>query len=200
MVQHFEQRRRRSRCLSRSVSGIGEFHRETRGGRRAFAAFLLVFDVAGRFGALELALRARAGRRLGTRPRARRLFAERRAVRLRSYTRRVALSRCANSLALGARRFLAHVLRAAHAALGLFAVNCAFGAGRLLALHFTFRPRTDRVTDRRARRVIALPAALRVAVLLGFGSFLCVDLDIDLRLSLSLGLGRMRHSGHRQQA
>jgi len=145
---------------------------EARGGfQSAFSAFsttfattLFVFDVTRRFGALELTFGARAGRRFGARPRARRLFTERRAVRFRGDTSGVALGRSADSLAFRARVFLAHVFRATNRALRLFAVHSAFGAFGLLTLHLTFRTRADRVANRRARRVVALPSAGRVAV------------------------------------
>jgi hypothetical protein len=67
---------------------------------------------------------------------------------------------------LGARILLAHVLRAADRALGLLAVNSALRAFRLLALHFALGTSAHGVAHSRAARVIALPAARRVAVLL----------------------------------
>jgi len=135
---------------------------------------------------LELALGTRASRGLGARPAARRLFTQRRAARFRGDTRRVALSRSTNRLAFRARVFLAHVLRATNAALGLFTVNRAFGALRLLALHLTFGTSADRVADGRAARVVALPAADRVTVLLA--TRFLVGVQFHLRVHFGVGV------------
>jgi len=151
---------------------VGVNFLEARGGfdggfsafRTTFATFLFVFNVTRRFGALELALRARARRGFGARPRARRLFTQRRAVRFRGDARGVALCGSADGLTFGTRLFLAHVLRATNRTFGLLAVDRALRALGLLALHFTFGARTDRVADRGARGIVALPAAGRVAI------------------------------------
>jgi len=158
---------------------------EARGGfQSAFSAFsttfattLFVFDVTGRFRALQFALRARAGGRFGARPRARRLLAERSAIGFRGDTRGVTLSRGANGLAFRARVFFTHVFRATDRALRLLAVDSAFSAFRLLALHLTFGARAHRVANSRARRVIALPATSGVAIFLSF--LLRVDFRVD---------------------
>jgi len=160
---------------------------ETRGsGQRAFGAFsatfattLFVFDITGRFRTLELAFGARAGRRFSARPRARSLLTERRAVGFRGNTGSVALGRGANRLAFRARVFLAHVFRATNRAFRLLAVNRAFSAFRLLTLHLAFRASADRVTNSRARRIVALPATGRVAVF--FAAFLRVHFGVDFR-------------------
>jgi len=143
----------------------------------AFAALLFVLHVASGFAALQLALGTRAGGGFGARPRARRLFAERSAVRFRGDTSGVALCRRANGLAFRARVFLAHVLGTTHRTLRLFAVDRAFGALRLLALHLALRACAHGVAHRRARRVIALPTTSRVAILL---SLFAVGFDLDL--------------------
>jgi len=183
----------------RLEGGVGLF--ESRHGRlhvhgRALAAFLFVFDVTGRFGALQLAFRARAGRRFGARPRARGLLAQRRTVRLRGNARRVALSRSANSFTLRARFLLAHVFRATNRALGLLAVDSAFGAGGLLALHFTLRSCTNGVADGRARGVIALPATLRVTI---FFPLRGVDLDFRFRFGFGFSAVSDGSAGNQSQ-
>jgi hypothetical protein len=158
----------------------------------ALAAFLFVLDVASGFGALELAFRSWASRRLGARPRARRLFAQRGALRFRSDARSVALSRSADGLTLGARFLFAHVLRATNRAFGLLAVNSAFGASGLLALHLTFGTSTDGMADSRARGVITLPTADGVAILA-----LLSPLDFRVDFSVYLSGDGERHE--RQQ-
>jgi len=163
-----ESRQRRRRRHSGGLCAV-DSELNVLGSTRAAHLLSLVLDSAGRLLALQLALGAWAGRRLGARPRALGLLAQRRAVGLRGYAGGVALGGRTHGLALGAVFLLAHVLRAAHAALGLLAVNRAFGAFRLLALHFTLGASTDRVADGRAGWVIALPTALRVA-LVGSGA------------------------------
>jgi hypothetical protein len=100
----------------------------------------------------------------------------------------VALSRSANRLTFRARVFLAHVLRATNGTFGLLAVNGAFGTCRLLALHLAFGTRANGVTNGRARRVVTLPAADRVAVLAAW-LFVRVYFRIHLRLGRGIGLG-----------
>jgi len=169
------------------------FHGRTDVFAIAFAAFLFVFDVARRFGADELAFRSRAGRGFGTRPRARRLFTERRAERFRGDARRVALSRRTDGFAFRARLLFAHVFRATNRTFGLLAVNSAFGACGLLTLHFAFRASADRMADGRARRVIALPSALGVAILLCFFGF--VEIRFRFRFGFDLSLRRRDGGG-----
>jgi len=112
----------------------------------------------------------------------------------------VALSRRANRLTLGARVFLAHVLRATNAAFGLFAVDRAFGTFRLLTLHFTFGTSADGVANGRAARVVALPAAHRVAILflssrlvrIGFGFRIGFHFNLGIEFRLRTGVDRSR--------
>jgi len=147
--------------------------------RTTFATTLFVFNVTRRFGALELTFWARAGRRFGARPRARGLFTERRAIGFRGDTSGVTLSRGANSFTFRARVFFTHVFRAADRTFRLLAVNSAFGAFRLLALHLTFWASANRVAYSRAGRIIALPATGRVTIF--FATFLRLDFSVDFR-------------------
>jgi len=138
----------------------------------AAAAELAVgsLGLASRLVALKFALRARASGGLLALPVTLGLFAHGSANRLRSNARGTAVSRGANSLALGAVLGFAHVLGAANIALGLVAVNLALSASSLFALNLALRALAHRVALSRARRVVALPTALRVAVtLLNFG-------------------------------
>jgi len=77
-----------------------------------------------------------------------------------------AVSRRADSLALGAILLLAEILGATHIALGLVAVNLALGALGLLAVDLALGALAHRVAHSRAHRVVALPSALGVAVAL----------------------------------
>jgi len=166
----------------------------------ALAAFLLVLDVTGGLAALQLALGTRAGGRLGARPRARSLLTEGSTVGLRGDAGRVALSRRADRLTLRARLLLAHVLGAADRALRLLAVDRALGAGGLLALHLALGTRADGMADGGAGRVVTLPAALRVAVLLAL--LTAVGLGLAVRLDLIVDLNGVSDGGereHRQQ-
>jgi hypothetical protein len=95
------------------------------------------------------------------------LLAERRAVRLRGSAGGAADGRAADSLALGASLELAHLLRAADRADGFLAVDFAFGALRLFAVHLAFRAGAHRMALGRADRVVAKPLALRVALSAG---------------------------------
>jgi hypothetical protein len=155
--------------------------------RATFATALFVFDVTSRFGALQLAFGARASRRFGTRPRARRLLTQRSTVRFRGNASGVTLGRSTDSLTFRARIFLAHVFRATNRAFRLLAVDSAFSAFRLLALHLTFGARAHRVANSRARRVITLPATSGVAVFLA--TFVHLHFGFDFRRS---------HSGDRE--
>jgi len=175
----FHERRHHLSVAVNFLEARGGFDGRFSAFRATFAAFLLVFDVTRRFGALELALRARARRGFGARPRARRLFAERSAIGFRGDTRRVALCGSADGLTLGTRLFLAHVFGTTDRAFRLFAVDRALRALGLLALHLALGTSAHRVADGGARGVIALPAAHRVArSLLSF-------VDFDLRVDFS---------------
>jgi len=126
--------------------------------------------LASRTLALQLALRALAVRWLHALVVAFKFLAHRRATGFGGGAGSVALSRRAHSLALRAVFLLAIVLGATNRAHGTLAVDCAFGAGGLFATHFTFRPSAHGVAHSWALRVIALPTALRVALL-------CQDAD-----------------------
>jgi len=130
------------------------------------ASSLFIGNVALGLLALEFALRTRAGGGFRAAPVALSLFAQRSAVGLRRDARCPAFGRSANRLTLGALVLLAHVLRAANRALGLFAVHRALRARRLLALHLTLGAGAHWVALGRADGVVALPAALRVALCL----------------------------------
>jgi len=91
-------------------------------------------------------------------------LAHRAALGLWSRAGGVALSRRANSLALGAVLLLAEILGATNRAHRAFAVHSALGAGGLLASHLALGTSADRVAHSGALRVIALPAALGVAL------------------------------------
>jgi len=80
-----------------------------------------------------------------------------------------AVSRRADSLALGAVLLLTEVLGAANIALGLVTVNLALGTLSLLAVDLALRSLTDWVAHGGADWVIALPSALRVAVTFNLG-------------------------------
>jgi hypothetical protein len=62
----------------------------------------------------------------------------------------------------------------------------------LLALHLTFRARTDGVADGGARRIVALPFAGRVAIRFCFSSF-------DVNLSVGIDFNRRRGDDHNSQ-
>jgi len=115
----------------------------------------------------KLALGARAESRLLALPVALGLLAHGGALSLGGSASSTALSRSADSLALRAVSGLAEILGATNVALGLVAMDLAGSARSLLAVDLALGALADRVADRRARRVIALPAALRVALLLG---------------------------------
>jgi len=163
MMRDFHQRRLHVRVdLAQAAGGL---HGQRQVGTRARAAgALFVSNITLGLLALQLALGARARRRLGAAPVALSLLAQRGAVGLRSNARRPALGRRANSLTLGALVLLTHVLRATDRALRLLAVHRALGAGRLLALHLTLGARAHRVALGRAHGVVALPTAFRVAL------------------------------------
>jgi len=127
------------------------------------ASLLLVGQIASGLLALQFALGTRAGGGFSARPVALGLLAQGGAVGLRGDAGGVAFGGGADGLALRAAVLLAHVLGATNRALRLFAVHGALGAFGLLALHFALRTCANRVALGRAHRVIALPAALRVA-------------------------------------
>jgi hypothetical protein len=114
--------------------------------------------------ALQLALGLSTVGGLDTFVEAGELLAHRLALGFRGLAGGVAVSRLANRLALGAALLLALILGAANGADWFLAVNCALGAGGLLALHLAFGSLAHRVANRRASGVIALPFALRVAL------------------------------------
>jgi hypothetical protein len=129
--------------------------------RAARAALLLL---ASGLLALELALGALAVGGLDALVVALELLADRAALGLGGGAGGVALSGRADSLALGAVFLLAVVLGAADRANRAFAVNDALGTSGLFASHLALGARAHRVAHGRALRVIALPAALRVAL------------------------------------
>jgi len=93
-----------------------------------------------------------------------------------------AVSRRADSLALGAVLLLAQVLGATNIALRLVAVDLALSTLSLLAVDLALGALAYRVALSRAYGVIALPSALRVAVSFNFGNSLHeVGLSMDER-------------------
>jgi hypothetical protein len=131
--------------------------------RKVGVVLLRLLVSAGRLLAHQFALGTRAQSRLLALPVALGLLAHRSADGLRSGTSSTALSRSANSLALGAISCFAQVLGASHVALRLIAVDLASSARGLLTVHLALRALAHRVALSRARRIIALPSALRVA-------------------------------------
>jgi len=137
---------------------------------RALAAVALLgrllggLGLAGRLVALELALGAGAGGGLLALPVALGLLAHGGADGLRGDARGAAVGGRADGLALGAVLRLAHLLGAAHVALGLVAVHLAASASGLLALDLALGALAHGVALGGASGVVALPTALRVAV------------------------------------
>jgi len=167
---------------------IGLQHRlgDVLGGARAAGTLGLwrrLLGLARRLLALQFALWLRARGRLLAFPVAFGGLAHRRAHWLRGDAAGTAVGRRAYRLALGAVVLLAHVLRAANVALRLVAVHSAFGAGSLFALDLALRALADRVALGRAHRVVALPAALRMAVCL----------SVEFRVQVHLLRGHTRH-------
>jgi hypothetical protein len=111
----------------------------------------------------EFALGTRAESRLLALPVALGLFAHGSADGVGGSASSAALSGSADSLALGAVSGFAQILRATNVALRLIAVNLAGSAGGLLAVNLALRTLAHRVALGRARGIIALPSALRVA-------------------------------------
>jgi len=154
----------------------------------AVAALLILLDLArGALGLLahELALGARAQSRLLALPVALGLLAHGRAQRRWVSAASSALGWRAHRLALGAVLGLADVLRAAHVALRLVAMNLARRGSQLLTVHLALGALTHRVALRGAGGVITLPTALRMASLL---ALLHIQLILQLHLGLRLDL------------
>jgi len=128
-------------------------------------AALLIIRIASGLLALQLALGLLAVGGLHTFVGTVEFLAHGRALGLGSSASGVAMSRRADGLALGAAVHLALLLRAANRAHGLLAVDGARRARGLLALHLALGALTHRVADSRAGGIIALPLALRVALL-----------------------------------
>jgi hypothetical protein len=99
----------------------------------------------------------------------------------------VALGLFAHSVALGARTLFAVLDRAADFALGLFAFDGALAAAKFLAAGAAFRLFTDRFAHLVADGGVALPLALRVAVVAftrvfstaGGGGRVCLSVGAD---------------------
>jgi len=128
----------------------------------------------------QLALGSRAQSGLLALPVALGLLAHGRAHGVGRSARSAALGRGAHGLALGAVGGLAQILRAAHVALGLVAVDLAGGARSLLAMNLALGALAHWVALGRARGVITLPSALWVAC--------AVVAAIGLQLELGLQL------------
>jgi len=92
-------------------------------------------------------------------------FADWRAFWIRSSAGCVALRRSANSFTLRAACLFASVLGASNRAGWAFAVNGALCARSLFASHFALGTSANWVADSRAGWIIALPLALRVALI-----------------------------------
>jgi len=123
-----------------------------------------LLGLAGWLLAHELALGAGAQSGLLALPVALGLLAHRSAHSIGSSACGTALSRSTDSLALGAVIGLAQILGATNIALRLVAMNLAGGTGGLLAMNLALRALAHRVALSRARGVITLPSALRVAL------------------------------------
>jgi len=154
---------RRGVATRRGVASVVGLHNgELNILRTARAALLLL---ASGLLALQLALGALAVGGLDALVVAFELLAHRAALGFGGGASGVALSRRAHSLALGAVLLLAIVLGATDRAHRALAVNNTFGASGLLASHLALGARAHRVAHSGALRVIALPTALRVALL-----------------------------------
>jgi len=128
---------------------------------------------AGRLLAHQLTLGARAQSGLLALPVALGLLAHGGAQGLGSSACSSALGRGAHSLTLGAVSSLAQILGASDVALRLVAVNLACSAGGLLAVNLALRSLAHRVALSRARGIVALPSALRVACAASQGCNCC---------------------------
>jgi len=143
-----------------SVVGLNHSQLHTRGTARA-ALLLLTSGLL----ALQLALGSLAVGGFHTLVVAFQFFADRRAFGFGSSASGVALSRSTDGFTLGAVFLFTIILGATNGADRAFAMNDALGASCLFTSHFTFGTSAHRVADSRALRIIALPFALRVALL-----------------------------------
>jgi len=133
----------------------------------AFAARLLFFQVASSLFALQLTFRSLAVSWLDALVSAVQFFTNRRAFWIRGCASGVALRRSAHGFTFRARILFTFVLGATNAAHWSFAMYNTFGTRSLFASHFTFRAGAHWVADSRASGVIALPSAVRVALVSG---------------------------------
>jgi len=131
---------------------------------RASTAFSLVWNIARSLLALQLALGTSAVGRFDAFVLAIQFFADWRAFRIRRCACGVALRRCANCFTLWAAILLALIFRATNRADRFFAMNNTFSTRSLFTSHLTFRTSAHWVANSRARRIIALPTASRVAL------------------------------------
>jgi len=162
-VEDFQQRRLHSLLLEARRGGTGgTTHRKLNIGRRARAALRLF---ASRALALQFALGLLAIGRLDTLVLAIQFLAHRAAFGFGSRASRVALSRVAHGFTLGARILLAVVLGATDTAHWALAMHGTLGASHFFTSHLTLRTRAHRVAHSRTTRIVALPLALRVALL-----------------------------------
>jgi hypothetical protein len=95
-------------------------------------------------------------------------FAHRSADSVGGFALSTAVSRRADSFALGAILLFAEILGATNIALRLVAVNLAFGTFSLFAVNLALRTLAHRVAHSRAYRVVALPSAFRMAITFNF--------------------------------
>ena len=158
-IHYLEERRHVVTARTRSSLSDGRSSVASRGTLAALRGGGAVWLLA-----LKLALGLGAGGGLLALPVALGLLAHGVALGLRGHALGVALGRGADGLALGAALHLAHVLGAADGADWALAVDGALGAGGLLTTDFTFGAFANGVANSRARRVIALPFALGVAL------------------------------------
>jgi len=156
----------------------------------SLGARLTSTGIAGRALAHELALGLGASDGLLALPVALGGFAHRRAHGVGSLALSTAVGRRADGLALGAVLLLAQVLRAAHVALRLVAVDLALGALSLLAVDLALGTLAHRVAHSRAHRVVALPSALGVAITFDFSDSLH---EIGFRHDGREGQGGQQH-------
>jgi len=133
----------------------------------AFAASILSRGFASRLLALQLALGTSAVSGLDALVLAVQLFANRRALWIRSSACSVALRRSTNGFALGAAILLALILGATNRAHGAFAVDNALSTRGLFASHLALGASANRVADSWAAWVVALPLASGVALVSG---------------------------------
>jgi len=151
------------------------------------ATSLAVLQFADRLITLQLTFGSRADSRFLAIPTTRGFFTNRRAVGFRGFTNGVTTCRGTDGLTFRTRRgrisgegTLQRIVtaggsnfegfttrqrlrRASYGAFRLFAVHFALRARQLSAFHLTTRALTDGMADRRAARIIALPAAGRMA-------------------------------------